>query len=237
MDLPAPLLPGRLIRRYKRFLADVILDDGRTVTAHCPNPGSMMGLAMEGLPVWLSESRDPRRKLAFALELVGLESGLVGIHTSRPNALAAEALAEDRLPELSGYARHRREVPFGTRSRVDLLLESDDRPACYVEVKNVHLRRPEGPYPDAAEFPDSVTARGSKHLRELGLRVAEGDRAVMLYIVQRTDCTHLRFAEDLDPTYATAVRDAMAAGVELVCYGCRIDLQRIVVDRPLQIML
>ena len=237
MRLPSPLFSGRLIRRYKRFLADVELDGGETVTAHCPNPGSMMGLAMPGLPVWLSHTTAPSRKLAYTLELVQLDSGLVGIHTGRPNALAAEAIAAGAIPELTGYARLRREVRYGRNSRIDLLLEDDDRPPCYVEVKNVHLRRPEGRHPTAAEFPDSVTARGAKHLDELSAMVADGCRAVMLFIVQRGDCDHFRLADDIDPVYRERALAARSSGVEAVCYACRIGFDDITVESPIPIVL
>ncbi|MAB69428.1 MAG: DNA/RNA nuclease SfsA, partial [Oceanicaulis sp.] len=163
MRFPAPLHPGVLIKRYKRFLADVTLDTGDTVTAHCPNPGSMMGLKEPGSRCWLSHADDPRRKLKYTLEVLEADGALVGINTHRPNALAEEAIREGRIPSLSGYGSLRREVRYGVNSRIDLLLESEDRPACYVEVKNCHLMRT----PGLAEFPDSVTTRGAKHLGEL----------------------------------------------------------------------
>ncbi len=230
MKLPAPLHRGRLVQRYKRFLADVTLDSGETVTAHCPNPGSMWGLKDPGLTVWLSKSDDPKRKLAHTLELMEADGTLVGIHTGKPNKLAEEAVLAGVIPELAGYGSVRREVKYGQSSRIDLLLEDgpDGRPA-YVEVKNVHMRR----QPGLAEFPDSVTARGAKHLGELAQMVQTGARAVMLYVVQRADCDRLRFAEDIDPAYARAFRDASAAGVEAYVYGCTITEEEIVVARPL----
>ncbi|MDD3837947.1 MAG: DNA/RNA nuclease SfsA, partial [Phenylobacterium sp.] len=169
MDFPAPLIPGRLVQRYKRFFADVVLDDGTPVTANCPNSGAMLGLNAPGLPVWLSKSDDPKRKLAHTLELIEVDGGLVGINTLHPNRLVAEALAEDAIPELSGYARVRREVKYGAASRVDFLLEEDGRAPCYLEVKNVHLRRAG----TLAEFPDCVAARPLKHLKELEAEVAK----------------------------------------------------------------
>ena len=186
MKFNQPLRPARLLKRYKRFLADVVLEDGREVTVHCPNPGSMMGLSDPDSEVWLSPA-PPGRKLPFGWELIRVGDHLVGINTAWPNRLTEEALAAGRIEALSGYAARRREVPYGENSRIDLLLEAPDRPPCYVEVKNVHLKRPAG-----AEFPDCVTKRGAKHLRELSAMVAAGHRAVMLYVVQRTDCDRFR---------------------------------------------
>jgi sugar fermentation stimulation protein A len=225
MQFPRPLIPGQLERRYKRFLADVRLDSGEMVTAHCPNPGSMLGLAEPGMRVWLSPSTDPKRKLKYGWELVevagpdGVE--YAGINTAHPNLLAAEAIAADRIPELAGYETLRREVKYGKNSRVDILLEGAQA-RCLVEVKNVHLSRA----PGLAEFPDSVTARGAKHLDELAARVAEGDRAVMLYIVQRP-ADRFALAEDIDPGYAVAFSRAQQAGVEALCYVCDIGLDGI----------
>jgi sugar fermentation stimulation protein A len=232
MEFPRPLVPARLLRRYKRFLADVELADGRTVTVHCPNPGSMLGLDLPGSEVWLSPAASPGRKLPYSWELIRVADGLVGINTARPNALAEEAIRQDRIPELAGYQRLRREVNYGVNSRIDLLCERDGGPACYVEVKNVHLKRS-----DAAEFPDCVTARGTKHLGELTAMVAAGHRAVMLYIVQRADCRHFSIAADIDPAYAAGLKRAMQAGVEAICYSCRLDVAGISVAEPLPIEL
>jgi sugar fermentation stimulation protein A len=230
MEFPRPLVPARLLRRYKRFLADVDLADGRTLTAHCPNPGSMLGLNAPGSEVWLSPAASPARKLPYTWELIRVDGGLVGINTSHPNALAEEAIRQDRIAELTGYQRLRREVNYGVNSRIDLLCERDGGPACYVEVKNVHLKRS-----DAAEFPDCVTERGTKHLGELTAMVAAGHRAVMLYIVQRADCRRFSIAADIDPAYAAGLKRALQAGVEAICYSCRIDLAGITVAEPLPI--
>ncbi len=210
MRFPAPLVPGRLVRRYKRFLADCRLDGGEEVTAHVANSGSMLGLAMPGARVFLSRSNDPKRKLAWSWELVEVDGALVGINTGLPNRIVAEAIADGRIPALAGYDRLRREVAYGVRSRVDLLLEGEGRPACYVEVKSVTLSR----RPGLAEFPDAVTARGAKHLGELAAMVGAGARAVLVYLVQRGDCAAFEIAADIDPVYAAAARAAVLAGVE-----------------------
>ena len=227
MLLPQPMAHGRLAARYKRFFADVLLDDGTALTTHCPNPGAMLGLNTPGLGVWISRSDAPKRKLAWTLELMEADGGLVGINTMLPNRLVAEALANDAVPELTGYGVHRREVKFGAASRVDFLLQGEGRPDCYVEVKNVHLRRGG----TLAEFPDCVAARSSKHLKELAAMVAEGHRAVQLFVIQRTDCDLFAACADLDPTYAAGLKVAAAAGVEVLCYGCDISSEEVRIAR------
>ncbi len=232
MKFPSPLVTGRLIARYKRFLADVALDTGATVTATCPNTGSMRGLAAPGSRVWLSESDSPTRKYRHTWEMVEADLGrgpaIVGINTGHPNKLVAEALAAGRISELAGYASIRREVKYGESSRIDLLLEDPRRGRAYVEIKNVHLSRQAG----LAEFPDSVTARGAKHLFELAAMVRAGHRGVMVYLVQRGDAHELDLARDIDPTYAAAFEQSRAAGVEMLAYGCRLTPEEICVDRP-----
>jgi sugar fermentation stimulation protein A len=227
MDFPQPLARGRLVQRYKRFFADVVLEDGTEATAHCPNPGAMLGLNAPGLPVWLSRSDDPKRKLALTLELVEADGGLVGVNTLLPNRLVAEALAAAAIPELTGYARTRREVPYGVQSRVDFLLEDPGRPRAWVEVKNVHLRRT----PGLAEFPDCVAARSTRHLRELAAQAAAGDRAVALFVVQRTDCDRFAPAADCDPAFAKALAEVAAQGVEVLVYACEITPQAVRIAR------
>jgi sugar fermentation stimulation protein A len=219
MDFPQPLERGVLIQRYKRFLADVRLDDGRELTVHCPNPGAMLGLNAPGLVAYVSRSPNLKRKLAYTLELVAVDGGLVGINTMLPNRLVAEAIAADAIPELAGYANVRPEVKYGDASRIDFLLTSPDRPACFLEVKNVHLRRGGG----LAEFPDCVAARSARHLKELAREVADGNRAVQLFVIQRTDCDEFETAADLDPTYAAGLIAAARAGVEVLCYRCDIS--------------
>lgn len=228
MKFHAPLVRGTLVQRYKRFLADVELADGTVVTAHCANPGSMMGLKDPGLEAWIAPAANPDRKLKWDLELLQVGGHLVGINTNHPNKLAMEAIETGRIAELTGYGSLRREVKYGENSRIDILLEDDGRPPCYVEIKNVHLKR-DADVPGVAEFPDAVTARGAKHLRELANVVAEGGRAVMFYLVQRVDCDRFRLAGDIDPAYADAFQAARAAGVEAICYACDITTEGITV--------
>lgn len=231
MHFPSPLVRGMLIRRYKRFLADVTLETGEILTAHCANPGAMTGLAMPGLPVWLSKSDDPKRKLAYSLELVELPTGIVGINTAHPNRIVGEALRARAIPELGAYDGIRPEVKYAEKSRVDFLLTAEGLPDCYLEVKNVHLVRAAG----LAEFPDSVTTRGARHLADLARMVDEGHRAVMLYLVQRGDCTQFTLAADIDRAYAAAFRDARSAGVEALCYATDITSEAITLGDPLPI--
>lgn len=236
MEFPDPLQCGSLLKRYKRFLADVRLESGDVVTAHCANPGSMIGLTDPGSEVWLSPARNPARKLRYTWELIrdatNGEASLVGINSFHPNALAEEAVRAGSIPELTGYPDMRREVRYGRNSRIDLLLEAPGRPKCYVEVKNVHLRRE----PGLAEFPDSVTARGTKHLHELGDAIDAGNRAVMFYLVQRQDCSRFALAADIDPVYAEAFAEAKSRGVEAICYACELTPQLIRVMKPLEIV-
>lgn len=228
MRFSSPLVSGRLVKRYKRFLADVILDSGEAVTAHCANPGSMLGLREPGARVFLSLSDNPARKLKYSWEIVEADGALVGINTAHPNGLVEEALTARLIPELAGFSGLRREVKYGRNSRIDILLEGSDGRPVYVEVKNVHLMRQAG----LAEFPDSVTARGAKHLVEMGDMVAEGARAAMVYLVQRPDCDRLSFAADIDPAYAAAFLAAKARGVEAYAIGCRVTPEEIVAERP-----
>ncbi len=217
MVFPEPLLPATFLRRYKRFLVDVELADGATLTAHCPNSGSLLSCTGPGWPVLLSDSHNPKRKLRFTWEMIHNGRCWIGINTHRANALAAEAIAAGRIPELAGYPSLRREVRYGERSRVDLLLEDGER-RLWVEVKNVTLVDAAGRY----AFPDAPTERGRRHLAELTARVAEGDRAAMLFVVQRSDGSHFVPAADIDPDYATAIRSARNAGVDLLAWRAEV---------------
>lgn len=230
MEFAKPLVRGTLVRRYNRFLADVTLENGADVTAHCPNPGSMMGLAEPGMTVWLEPSTNPKRKLRFSWRLVSLPGGhWAGIDTGVPNQVVGDALRRGEVAAVAGYRGVRAEVAYGKASRVDFLLTEPGQPDLYLEVKNVHLRRESG----RAEFPDCVTARGAKHLAELAEMVAAGHRAVLLYCVQRTDCAGFALAEDLDPGYAAAARQAAAAGVGFFAYQTAISPAGVRLDGPL----
>src|SRR5215470_17399296 len=235
MRFPAPLIPATLVKRYKRFLADVRLETGETLTVHVANPGAMTGLAAPGARVWLSKSADPKRKLAYSWELVEVDLGggleLVGVNTGHPNPLVAAAIADGAIVELAGYAAIRREVKYGRSSRVDFLLEQAGRPPCYVEVKNVHLMR----RPGLAEFPDAVTKRGAKHLGELADMVAQGHRAVMLFLIQIGSARRFQLARDIDPRYGQAFDLARRAGVEAIAYRCGISRDGIEVVEPVPI--
>jgi len=225
-----------LLRRYKRFFADVELDEGGFVTAHCPNPGAMLGLKTPGMPVWLSTTTNPKRKLRHTLEMVDildLISGSfvsVGVNTLNPNKLAAEAIAAGFIPELTDYASLRREVAYDGDSRIDILLESPDRERCWVEVKNSHFLRE----PGLAEFPDCNTVRGVKHLKALERRVEAGERAVMLFVVQATNVDEFDTADDIDKAYGPALREAAGKGVEVLVVGCALSAEAITVDRPMR---
>ena len=229
MEFAEALVPGRLIRRYKRFLADVELPGGREVTAHCANPGAMLGLAEPGTRIWVEPNDNPKRKLKFAWRLVELPGGAVaGIDTGVPNRIVGEALAAGAIPELADYPEIRPEQRYGQNSRVDFLLTGPQGQA-YVEVKNCHLMRQDG----LAEFPDCVTARGAKHLHELAAMVRAGHRAFMLYVVQRDDCDRMTLAADLDPDYCAAFTKARAEGVEPLVYRAILSPKRISLGRAL----
>lgn len=229
MDFPQPLTRARLLRRYKRFFVDVALEDGSEVTAHCPNPGAMLGLNAPGQACWLSKSDDPKRKLAHTLEIVEADGAATVVNTLLPNRLVAEALAADAIPELAGYAAHRREVKYGAASRVDFLLEAAGRPRAWVEVKGVTLHRGGG----LAEWPDCVSARGARHMAELGEMARAGERAVVLFVVLRSDCERFSLARDLDPAFAAAFDRVRAEGVEALVYACDVSPSGISIGRPL----
>lgn len=211
MRFSTALHKGILLKRYKRFLADVKLDDGTIVTAHCPNTGSMESCYFEGATIWLSHSDDPKRKLAWTWELTETDGGFIGINTARPNQVVAEAISSGLIPQLSGYKTIRREVKYGKNSRIDILLESPGKPSCYVEIKNTTLRRD-----SLLLFPDAVTERGRKHLEELSEVKKSGNRAVMLFFVNRPDGNAFSTADAIDPEYGKALREALQNGVEVI---------------------
>ncbi len=231
---PSELVAGRLIQRRMRFLADVRLESDETLTAHVPNSGAMLGVKDPGTKVWLSESDNPNRKLKHTLEMVQIDGTLIGVNTSHPNAIVSAAIERQDIPELDHYHTLKREVKYGAEnSRIDLVLERDDRPPCFVEVKNVHLSRDTG----LAEFPDSVTTRGAKHMRELAAEAEAGNRAVVMFVVQRGDCDRFQVAKDIDPGYYEALTTAVKQGVEVLCYGCDMSRQGIRLGKPLIVTL
>jgi sugar fermentation stimulation protein A len=232
MRFAVPLIPARLIRRYKRFLADVRLEDGREVTAHCPNPGSMLGLAEPGMRIWLEPNDDPRRKLDYGWRLVEHDGGhFTGIDTALPNRVLKQALRARQVPALAAYERVRPEVAYGEGSRADFLLTGAGLPEAWVEVKSVTLSR----RPGLAEFPDSVTARGARHMAELARMAEAGHRAVLLFLVQRTDAETVTLAQDLDPAYARAFAAARAAGVEVIAHRCALSPEAVTLGPALPV--
>lgn len=231
MEYAAPLLEGRLVSRYKRFFADVELPDGEVVVTHCPNPGSMRTCAPDRARVWISKSNNPKRKLAYTWELVEAFGGMVVVNTNLANRVVAEALDAGVIAELADYDEIKPEVRYGDSSRVDFLLTRGDE-RCWLEVKSVTLHAGGA----VSAFPDSVTARGTRHLHELMNMVRTGDRAVMLFCVSRDPTEVVRPADDIDPVYGETLREAVAAGVELLAYRCDVSptnvelLERIPVD-------
>ncbi len=234
MRFQTELVPATLTRRYKRFLADAVLEDGREITAHCANPGSMMGLAEPGQKIWLEPNDDPKKKLKFGWRLVDHGDGnFTGVDTSVPNRALKESLMAQQVAALKDYTNVQAEVKYGQNSRIDFLLSATGQQDAYVEVKSVTLSRTTG----LAEFPDSVTKRGAKHLDELSDMVRAGHRAIMLYLVQRTDCTQVTLAGDIDPGYLAAFQAAKDAGVEVLALGTHITPEEITVAKPLQFLL
>lgn len=231
MKFPSPLVYGTLIKRYKRFLADIQLDSGEELTAHCPNPGAMMGITSPGLRVALSKASNPDRKLKYSWEMVEADGTWIGVNTSNPNQIVAEALENSEITELAGYKNIKAEVKYGQNSRIDFYLTDGPTQACLVEVKNVHLIRAN----NMAEFPDCVTARGAKHQLELAEQVKHGIRCVVLYVVQRDDALTFKVADDLDKAYGAASKAAAEAGVETLAYSCNMDLDGITLKQQLKV--
>ncbi len=226
MEFSKKLIHGTLIKRYKRFLADIKLDDGTEVTAHCTNSGSMKSCLEDGAEVYLTPVDDPKRKTKFTWEMIKINGDWVGINTGNPNKLAFEALVNNKIPELAGYTKVQREVKFGD-SRFDVYAENEAE-KCFIEVKNVSLKM--GKY---ARFPDAVTTRGQKHLRTLMEVKSQGMRAVMLYIIQRSDVEIFAPASEIDPDYASALKAAVKAGVEVIPMQVKVTPEKIELSKKL----
>ena len=236
MRYSSTLIPGTLARRYKRFLADVVLESGEMTTVHVANPGAMTGLDRPFSRVWLSGSDNPLRKLPLTWELVETDLGsgieFVGVNTQQPNTLVAEALKEGLIPELRHYMSVRQEVKYGAKSRVDFLLESPSRRPCCLEIKNVHLMRK----PRVAEFPDCVTDRGAKHMEELAAAIGSGARAVVLFVIQIASADRFAVARDIDPAFAAAFHVARGQGVQMLAWRCNVNLNGIEIAAPVPII-
>jgi sugar fermentation stimulation protein A len=230
MQFSSPLIQGTLIKRYKRFLADVQLTDGSIVIAHCPNTGAMTGCAEPGWKVWLSPSTNPKRKLLYTWEVVLTDKQYwIGINTHKANVLVKEAIQENKIAELVGYANLKAEVKFGEEnSRIDFLLTDFEKVDCYVEVKSVTLLDNNVGY-----FPDAKTIRGQKHLRELSLIASQGKRAVLLFCVQHSGIQSVQVAKQIDTDYAKELKQAMLSGVQILCYGCKISSEKIYINQSL----
>jgi sugar fermentation stimulation protein A len=233
VDFESPLIEVRLIRRYKRFLADVVLPDGATVTAHCANSGRMTGCFAEGARGWVRHCPSPTRKLAYSLELTEIDGALICVNPHRANAVVAEGVTAGVVPPLRGYPSLRREVKYAERSRVDLLLEAPDRPPCYVEVKSVTLSGPEG----HMRFPDAVTERGRRHLEDLSAMVAQGARSVLLFSAAHGHARSVTPADDIDPAYGRALRRAAEAGVEILAHRVELSPQTLRLAEALPVRL
>ncbi len=227
-----PLLPGRLIKRYKRFLADVRLDTGKIVTAHCPNSGSMLGCAFPGSRVWISRSDNPRRKLKYTWELIRTEQSMIGVNTLVPNKLVKTAVENNLIPELCGYEKVRSEVKTSKGTRLDLVLEDGTDRRCYVEIKNCTLVEN-----GTAMFPDAVTKRGQKHLDELEDLVGAGHRGVIFYLIQRTDAVRFSPAGMIDKVYAQKLLHAQKKGVEIITRDVGITLEHIHINQRIPVLL
>lgn len=234
MRFQTPLEPAVLLRRYKRFLADIRLEDGREAVAHCANPGSMAGLAVPGTRIWVERNDDPARRLRYGWRLVDHGNGhFTGVDTGLPNRALRAALQAGDLPQMAAYRTVRPEQRYGEKSRIDFLLTQEGLPDAWVEVKSVTLSRRAG----LAEFPDSVTARGARHLADLAEMARAGHRAVLFYLVQRTDCDAVAVARDIDPAYAAAFDAAVAAGVEVMAHDCAISPEAVTLRRALPVQI
>ncbi len=227
--LPWPdLIPGFLIKRYKRFLADVKLAGGEVVTAHCANSGTMKECSQPGMPVYLSYHDNPKRKFKYTWEIIEMPGSLVGVNTNVPNRLVAGSIQEKRINELKNYDDVRREVKTSDHTRLDILLSGRGKRNCYVEVKNCTLVKT-----NTAYFPDAVTTRGLKHLIELQKLVSAGHRGVIFYLIQRMDAALFKPADHIDPAYGEGLRKAVKNGVEILVYDVVLDLDRIVIGKKI----
>ena len=226
------LIKATFVKRYKRFFSDHILENGQLITAHCPNTGAMTGVAKEGITSWLSQSDDPKRKLKWTWELTQESNTIVGVNTHNPNKIIQEAINNQEIKELLNYKTLKREVKYGVNSKIDIFLQDDNKVNCYVEIKNVHLSREKG----LAEFPDGITSRGTKHLKELANVAKNGDRAVMLYLIQRNDCNYFKIAEDIDIEYGKAFIDALNAGVEVICIDTILNISEINIGKKIKLL-
>ena len=232
MKFSNKLIKAKFIKRYKRFFSDHILEDGKLVTAHCPNTGAMTGVAKEGITSWLSPSNNPKRKLKWTWELTQENNTIVGVNTHSPNKIIQEAINNNEIKELLNYKTLKREVKYGTNSRIDIFLQDEKKIDCYVEIKNVHLSREKG----IAEFPDGITSRGTKHLKELAHVAQSGCRAVMLYLIQRNDCNFFKIAVDIDEVYAKEFINALNVGVEVICIDTILNTNGISIGKNIQLL-
>ena len=231
MDQPAKkFISGKLIKRYKRFFADVQLDNNKEiVTAHCPNTGSMLGLLGEGNAVKLSEANKKDRKLKFTLEIIKSNGASVGVNTHRANRIVEAALLSNKIKSIKKIIHIKREVKYGENSRIDFLVNNKDE-EIYIEVKNVTLSLKKG----IAEFPDAITERGSKHLKELSKIKDKKTRAIMLYLIQRDDCKYFQIAKEIDEKYNSNLKKAIESGVEVLCYNCKFKNNKIELDKKIE---
>jgi len=233
MNFDPPLVHGTLIKRYKRFLADVQLADGQEVTAHCPNPGSMRTCAEPGWGARLTPANNPKRKLKWTLEIIDADGVPILVNTALPNKIVVEAITAGHIAELSHYSSLRTEVKYGENSRIDILLSESGQADCYVEVKNVTMAAE----PGVAAFPDSVSKRAAKHMRELAEMVNAGHRAVVFFLVSRADADAMRPAHEIDSAYAAALAEAVQSGVEVLAYKLNFDPNAVAVGKPVPVML
>ena len=232
MKFSNKLIKAKFVKRYKRFFSDHILENGQLVTAHCPNTGAMTGVAKEGITSWLSQSNDPKRKLKWTWELTQENNTIVGVNTHNPNKIIQEAINDNKIKELLNYKTLKREVKYGVNSKIDIFLQDDNKADCYVEIKNVHLSRKKS----LAEFPDGITSRGTKHLKELANVAQAGGRAVMLYLIQRNDCNSFKIAEDIDVKYGKAFIEAINAGVEVICIDTILSTTGIYIGKNIKLL-